>query len=222
MTTNRCPFAIQSPARRKRWRTIEPWGLVVHTSGRGIVGRAEKQRVPPLALALAWYRRRGGVHYVIGYDGTIHQMLDDDRRGAHVGISLTERATFLSGRWLRKGALPPKAVALWQARWPAYKSPQHLYPTQSPNGCYLGVELVPLAERRRENGLWFTDAQHGAVRDLATDIEIRHRFPGNWRTTPRLVGHEDIDAFGRWDPGGGWDPGAMRQKPRFDWGRIIP
>jgi len=220
MANLRSALANWLPAKRKRRRSMKPFGLLVHTSGRGVVARAERERVPPGALALAWYRRKSGVHYFVDYDGTITQMLEDDRRGAHVGVSLLQRASYLSGRWLLSKKISREAFMFWKARWPRYKSPQHLYPTSSPNSCYIGVEMVPLAERDEDTRLWFTEAQHEAVRDLALDLAERHQWPEGWMETPRLVGHEDISAFTRWDGKGGWDPGAMRLKPRFDWGRV--
>jgi len=190
-----------------------------HTSGRGIVKRAERESVPPIVMALAWYRRKSGVHYVIGYDGTIYQMLEDDRRGAHVGVSLLDRASYLSGRWLRSKKIQSRVVALWRKRWSGYKSPQHLYPTRSPNSCYIGVEMIPLPHLSDDN-LWFTEEQHVAAAALARDIARRHGWPENWMNTPRLVGHEDISPLTRWDRNGGWDPGALRTTPRFSWAKI--
>ena len=157
---------------------------------------------------------------MIDYNGNIFQMLDDDRRGAHVGISISERLSYLSGQWIISKKISFHARMLWKNRWPKHKSPQHLYPTTSPNACYIGVELIPLPERG-ENGLWFTDMQHDAVKRLCEDLEGRHCWPDGWMETSRLVGHEDIDAFARWDEGGGWDPGAMRTRPRFDWGKVL-
>ena len=194
---------------------MSPWGLCVHTSGRGIVARASRRGEAPIDVALAWYRRKSGVHYVIGYDGAIYQMLDDDRRGAHVGISWLERRRYLSGSWKRH--VPPRALREWQRRWPHEKSPQHLYPTKSPNGSYIGVEMIPLAHRRIASSFWFTDAQHASVALLYKDWAARHCWGEYHASSPRLLGHEDIDAFARWDKAGGWDPGAMRQLPRFGW-----
>lgn len=222
MTPMISPIANQRPSKRPRFRRMKPWGFLVHTSGRGIIDRAERKRVSPISLALAWYRSKGSVHYVIDHDGTIFQMLDDDRRGAHVGISLRERLSYLSGRWIINKKIPFKARLLWKNRWPDFKSPQHLYPTKSPNACYIGVELLPLANEDVEpGGLWFTPAQHAAVRDLALDLAGRHGWPEGWMGTPRLVGHEDVDAFARWDGRGGWDPGAMRIRPRFSWDLVL-
>ena len=218
---NRSPLANWAPAKRNRMRRMKPWGLLVHTSGRGIVARANKERVPAIVLALLWYQRKSGVHYVVGWDGTVHQMLEDDRRGAHVGVSLIDRSRYLSGRWLRNKVIKGRAVDLWRRRWKGYKSPQHLYPTQSPNSCYIGIEMVPLEEEDPETGLWFTDAQHAAVAALAEDLAERHDWPENWKETPRLLGHEDVSPLTRWDNQGGWDPGALRPRPRWSWARML-
>ncbi|MCP4448266.1 MAG: N-acetylmuramoyl-L-alanine amidase [Myxococcales bacterium] len=220
------PLANWMPAKRWRWRTMKPWGVCFHTSGRGIVERAKRQGVAPGALALKWYRARArsGVHYLIDHNGTIFQMLGDDRRGAHVGISRTERRAYLSGNWEIQiaGRLTAAPAMAWRRRWPDHASPQHLFPTRSPNGCYIGVEMIPLATADvGANGLWFTEAQHIAAGALARDLSIRHGWPLGWENSPRMIGHEDIDAFARWDKRGGWDPGAMRDGPRFDWGRVL-
>lgn len=221
----RSELAQWKPAERVRTKTMEPWGFLIHTSGRGIVERAQKQGRPAIELALEWYRDkdRSGVHYTVGndqgYDGQLYQMLEDNIYGAHVGISSDERTKYLNGTWVNHKDITATAVAQWKERWPTYKSPQHLYPTTSPNGCYIGIEMVPLM-RARDNGLWFTDAQHEAVQRLANDLAKRHGWPEDWVDTPRLVGHEDVDAFARWDKNGGWDPGAMRLSPRFDWDAI--
>ncbi len=190
----------------------------MHTSGRGIVDRAKRNDVPAIELALLWYRAKeqSGVHYVIDHDGTIYQMLPDNRRGAHVGISRKERRGYLSGRWIKETSIPVGFA--WRRRWPGFVSPQHLYPTRSPNSCYVGVELLPLlAQHVGSDGLWFSKAQHRAVGALARDMAERHGWPEGWEESPRLVGHEDIDAYARWDRRGGWDPGALRAGPRFSW-----
>lgn len=215
------PLAVQKPAKRPRFRRIKPFGLVVHTSGRGILARAQRDDMEPVMAALKWYRAfaRSGVHYVIGYDGAIFQLVADNLRGAHVGLSRKDRQRYLDGSWMH--GKTQQALTLWRARWPGKKSPQHLYPGRSVNGCYIGVEMVPLpASRVGHDGLWFTHDQHEAVRQLACDLAIRHRWPKGWQFSPRLLGHEDVTPHSRWDKGGGWDPGALRAKPRLDWARI--
>jgi hypothetical protein len=224
--SQRSGIANWAPASRARFRKMKPWGVALHTSGRGITKRAKRLGVPAISLALRWYRDydQSGVHYVIDHDGTIYQMLEDHVRGAHIGISRSERRAYLSGAWIREVAekASVSSVVAWQTRWPRIPSPQHLYPTRSPNGCYVGVEMLPLSpEDVGPDGLWFTKAQHESAGALARDIAIRHSWPIGWERSPRLVGHEDIDAYARWDKGGGWDPGAMRANPRWDWDLVM-
>jgi N-acetyl-anhydromuramyl-L-alanine amidase AmpD len=199
---------------------MKPWGLCVHTSGRGILSRALRDDMDPVDAALKWYRAstRSGVHYVVGWDGCLFQMLDDNKRGAHVGLSRKDRRAYLDGSWM--WGKSQRALTLWRNKW-ARKSPQHLYPAKSVNDCYIGIEMVPLpALRVGSDGLWFTPAQHEAVRHLACDLAHRHKWPKGWQFSPRLLGHEDVSSHGRWDNGGGWDPGALRTKPRFDWSAV--
>lgn len=186
--------------------------------------RARRLGREPIDVALDWYRPKASVHYTVDYDGTIFQMMPDDWRGAHVGISRKERKAYLSGTWEEE--LPPGIINQWMARWywpilHGFKSPQNLYPGRSPNGFYVAIEMVPLLEPTKEN-LWFTDAQHEAVADLAMDLARRHNWPPLWALSPRLLGHEDLDAYARWDKRhGGWDPGALRKRPRFSWEKVL-
>lgn len=197
---------------------MEPFGLCAHTSGRGIVKRANRNGVKPIDLALQWYRglRRSGVHFVIGYDGTVYQMLEANIRGAHVGISRRERRRYLNGKWAND--VPPGALKLWMKQWEGSKSPQHLYPAKSVNDCYVGVEMTPLLNAT-EDGLWFTPEQHRALLELYQQLALMYGWPLCTLSLPnkRFLGHEDVDAYARWQKSGGWDPGALRSNPRFSW-----
>ncbi len=197
---------------------MEPHGLCAHTSGRSIVEKAKRLGVDPVDLALEWYRAlsRSGVQFLIAPDGTLYQMLEANIRGAHVGISRRERKRYLNGRW--ENDVPSGALRLWMNQWEDVKSPQHLYPTKSPNSCYVGVEMLPLLEATEE-GLWFTPEQHQALLDLYRQLAVMYNWPLCTIALPnkRFLGHEDIDAYARWQKSGGWDPGALREKPRFDW-----
>jgi hypothetical protein len=202
------------------------FGLVVHTTGRGICEQAMKHGVDVLEHAVAYYRAAPySAHYVIGYDGEIVQITADDRRVPHVGVSAEERKLYLSGLWVKERRLAVMPLKLWRGRWGYGKSPQHLFPGPSVNGDYVGVELPPLRDPPiigRMQGLWYTAKQHVAVARLADDLRKRHGWPTfpTQLPCPRLLGHEDLDAFGRWDKGGGWDPGALRAAPRFDWNLV--
>lgn len=179
-------------------------------------------------MALSYYAQSsGGTHYVIDYDGSIYQAADDDRRVGHVGVAADERRRYLSGAWERD--FSAAAVARWRCRWPKHRSPQHLYPTRSPNSCYVGVEMLPLAAGERGGfqvvfdgqetamTMRYTSEQHLSAAKLAADLARRHCWPDGWHDGARLLGHEDIDAYGRWQRAGGWDPGAIRARPWVAW-----
>lgn len=228
---NRCAFATQI-------RDLVPdaprggpvRGLCVHTSGRGVVDRAAKERVPAIEVALAFYQRAEfSAHYVVDYDGALYQITADDRRVQHVGLEAEDRLAYLDGTWLRR--VSPAAAKLWRARWPFHRSPAHLYPSRAPNTDFVAVELLPLAKAEK-GGLWYTAAQHDAVGELAADLARRHRWPSYWldgwsgrawasALLPSLVAHEDLSPLTRFDRQGGWDPGQLRAVPRLDWAAVV-
>lgn len=78
--------------------------------------------------------------------------------------------------------------------------------------------MLPL-ENPTEEGLWFSDAQHHAVISLLKERSVANKISLATKTG-RLLGHEDVDAYGRWQKSGGWDPGGLRMLPRFDWARV--
>lgn len=209
------PLATKNPVPGIRFQRIKPWGLAVHTTGDGVVEKAQKEGKEPFDVALAYYKTGFITHYVVNYDGKITQLMPDNYKGAHIGIKKEERLKFLSGAWEKDFEGTP-VLELWKKRWPDFKSPQHLYPTKSPNTCYLGCEMVPLGTPR-DNGLWFTDDQHQAIIDLWNDRAAFHEWEGK---RGQLIGHEDVAAYSRWQKSGGWDPGALRLEPRFDWDHI--
>lgn len=229
---NRSPLAVQvGDLHPDPPRAGKVHGLAVHCTGRGIVERARRRGEDPLEHALAYYQAAScSCHYLIGYDGVIIQITADDRRVPHIGVSSAEHSAYLSGAWAAK--LPATGVKRWRSRWAlrGYKSPQHLFPGPTPNGVYVGAELLPLVPARTD-GLWYSDEQHQAVARLALDLAARHGFEVDLRLAAaelplpcsRLLGHEDLDAFGRWDKnrsGQGWDPGALRDRPRFLWDSV--
>lgn len=218
---NRSPIAIQKPAKRKRWRRNACYGACYHTMGRGILARAAREDMEAIECALKWYRAwiRSRVNYLIGWDGTVYQLLDDDKRGSGVGMPRSAIRAYRDGSWRRRKN--PKALAMWDAQFPDADSPLDLFaPFARPSECYIGVEMMPLPSSRvGADGLWFTPRQHQAARALAYDMADRHSWPDDWMYTPRLATHEILTPHSRWEtkyttvP---WDPGAMRERPRFD------
>jgi len=200
-------------------RTQPVWGIVVHTTGSGIVKQARKHGAAPFEYAVAYYLKPESyfAHYVVGYDGQIAQIADEHERATHVGVTTEDREAYLSGAWRKM--LPPHLVELWERCWPGHKSPAHLYPGKSVNDCTVGIEVLPVDPPATIRPLRYTRAQHFAVSELCADIAARWGLPSGWHLTSRLTGHEDVAPLARCTkkPPAGWDPGALRDTPWWSW-----
>lgn len=204
------------------------FGVVIHTTGSGVVEKAAKDGIDPLECAVKVYSDADNFcgHYVIGWDGTIAQIVDEALRAQHVGYPGADHQAMLDGSWAMRVA--PATAALWRTRWPDVAGPAYLFPGTSPNSIYIGIELVPLTGDSGQpmpmtEGLTFTKEQHEAVAKLVSDIADRWKLPINEVLNPsrgRLLGHEDLNCLERSDAGGGWDPGALRETPRFDYDAV--
>lgn len=215
-------------------------GLVVHTTGGSLPGRAITNNIYPTQQAINWYTRgrkkksfHGGCHYINGwqgYGGGDLIQIANEREKAW-GVSTTKQRKSINNKRFEKD-LPEELVKHWKKRWPNFADPLDLLPGKEyPNNCYIHVECTPVyyfinkkAIVSKEYppmrvGLRFTKAQHDTIAYLACDIAIRNGWPLNeeWWRTSRLVGHEDLSPITRKDKREGWDPGALRDKPYFDW-----
>jgi hypothetical protein len=226
------------------WRDQEH-GLVVHTTGGGLPGKAVARGLYPTVLGVEHYGRSHGCHYLCGWrglDGDLLQLADDREQAHGVGVRADDPA---SNQWtsVRRGRgawerdLPIDLVVRWRRRWPEWANPLDLLPgTETANAAYLHLELIPCvfhgarelvtAAEPMAPGLRFTRAQHDAVAGLARDIADRKGWhqvgaAAPWWRTPRLLGHEDLTPLSRHDRAGGWDPGALRPQPYFDWGYVL-
>ena len=231
MAVVRSPLAVQVDGMRdpvKGHRRI-PWGLLLHTTGRGVPALAKKRGEQPIEVALRVYRASqngsngymwGGPGYVIDHDGTVYQIAPDDVKTAHAGGS--DRKAYLSGDWQQEAS--DEVVRRWHQQWPGKSNPYHLFPSTSPNDDYIGVEMIPIGSgfggEPMSPGLLFTQAQHDAAVALAKDVGARHGFPAGWHKTSRLLGHEDVQPMNRDDSRGGWDPGWLREKPYFNFAYV--
>jgi N-acetyl-anhydromuramyl-L-alanine amidase AmpD len=197
-------------------------GLVVHTTGSGIVDQADAAHADPLDHAVHYYADAPyHPHYVCGWDGRLVAVCDEELIAYHVGLDPKRGDVQLlgaGGGWAELVARPD----LWRRRWHSHgvTAPTQLMTFAgrvSANAHFVGIELLPLRPRDRTGPLWFTDAQHARVAELVADLWARHGIA----PSPRAVlGHEDLNPLDRFDGGGGWDPGALRERPRFDWSRI--
>lgn len=213
----------RAPAYRPLRQEIDPFGVMIHTMGSGVIQRALKKGWPdnpkaptPFELGLEYHRKKAASHFDVDTDGTAYQLLPIFRMGAHANSP--HRSLLLSDRWeavvRRQGKDLP--LELWKKRWEGYASPQYLFPGMSPNFDYVGIECRPLAEPRPD-GLLFTPEQHTAAAQIAASVTVLADLPWGWWLTPRSLGHEDTNPIKRWIPEKGWDPGALARKPAWDW-----
>ena len=228
----RSPLATQVEGVRdpKLGRIRPVYGYLLHTTGGGVCTAAKKHGTTPLLEAIKVYIASqngsngytwGGPHYVIDYDGSIHQVAPDDVETAHCGAP-NVREHYHDGSWVH--LVSPGALASWRLHWPGHRHPYDLFPSPTPNWDYVGVEMVPIGEGfggdPMERGLRFTRAQHDAAIALGRDVAARNGFPAGWALSGRLVGHEDVDPISRHDAIGGWDPGFLRDRPYFDFAYV--
>jgi len=203
-------------------RTAEVYGLAVHQTGSSIVEQAHAEGVDPLVHAVAYYGKPDSFspHYLINFDGKIVQITNEREKAKHVGFPPADRDAYLSGTWVTK--VSSRTRELWQAAWPAFKSPAHLFPGPLTNNVFIGVEMLPITENKEAvPASWllegrFSKEQHNAVLELAVDIAMRWEFPAGWWRSSRLCSHEDLNPIERSVSSGGWDPGNLREHKWFD------
>lgn len=203
------------------------YGMVVHTTGRGLPTKAKKAKQYPTVRAVNYYATSRGCHYVNGYrghmGGDLLQMASEDEQAW--GVSSHEQRDSYKRGW--EGDLPKSLVKRWKERWPGYSHPLDLLPgSRTVNSCYLHVECIPLLGASLEHvkafgGSLFTDEQHRTVAALAVDVAERNKWRGAWWRTARLVGHEDLTPITRHNRAGGWDPGYLRAAPYFSWNLVV-
>lgn len=214
-------------------RASAPYGLVVHTTGSGVPTDAKDQKRPAMEIALDIYcRGPNAAHYVIDHAGVIACVAPEDVKTQHTGRfgpppeKKDRRAQYMSGEW--RTLCSKAAVAAWDRQWGSkYKHPFQLFPGPSPNDVYCGVELIPCIKglgvptvSPAAPASVFTEAQYVKLIALAEDMAIRHGWPLDWASGPRLVGHEDVGLIDRHNLGGAWDPGFLRVRPTFDFPRV--
>jgi peptidoglycan hydrolase-like protein with peptidoglycan-binding domain len=235
------PFAIQTKKQWKRssyefrpkgWQG-KVYGLVVHTTGGSLPGKAVKGGIYPTIYAINYYSQSSGCNYINGWKGIeggdLAQVANESKEAW--GVSMTEQKKSVGNNRFEKD-LPAIVSTLWKKRWPTYQNPMKLLPgTQTANACYIHVECLPVVyivdgkyvtdknHPPMRPGLRFTREQHNTVAVLAYDIALRNGWPMDqpWWKTPRLLGHEDLAPIDRYDKNGGWDPGGLRDAPFFDW-----
>ncbi len=198
--------------------TRTPWGVMLHTTGDGVPQAAYRDEMEPLEAARKIYGgMKEGPTFCISPDGSIERYRDPASVTWHCGVTATQRRDFLTGHWEEiLGKTYSGVLSWWKARWPGVSSPQHLYPSESPNQDYIGIELIPCGTYTKQNGgSWkpvfgvpfgpkgrFTGAQYTAAAMLCLTLCGDYSIPIH--SKGRVLGHEDVNPITR----PGWDPGA--------------
>ena len=221
MNLPKIAFRHELPTAGKR--TV--FGICVHTTGDGVPAAVERTGMPHHTVALATYTAMESVgpHFVIDPFGYVAQYADPGLIRHHVGLEAEHRRSFLDGHWTEDAnRISRDCVAWWQARWPQFRSPSHLYPSDRPNKDYIGIELIPAGTYVKNKG-WtfqhgsrpgfdkqrFSVEQYVALARLAQGLAEAYGIDLTKRN--RLLGHEDLNPYTR----PGWDPGDARQF--FSW-----
>lgn len=195
-------LAIQTGFRRRSLRrTRSIWGVVVRTSAEEDIIAALEHGADPLeALVTSYLRPRATApHYLIGWNGDVVQICDEDQKAEDLALEPAHRRAYLDGSWTQ--LLPSALVSGWQQRWPDTPSPAHLFPGLSPDQVYIAIELLPLVAgvvaRPMASASRHTVRQHEAAVALAKDIGDRRDFVPMWSRSGRLVAEEDLHPLRR-------------------------
>lgn len=219
-----------------------PVGVMIHTTGVGIVDRAVKYGAEPFSYALGRYQDvlRYWAHGLIGWDGDLGIISDAEDRVPHCGMDKTEYQLLKSGEWKLPVNCPDGTTAAqwaslvrrWERRWGKWDGPLVLSDGRRPNDAYVGIEMLAGARKCVPNERlagWFTFEQYEKLAKVIFHLSKKH----DWNIYPWLqqtwhpeggacpvVGHEDMNPLTRVKGPGGWDPGMLRATPRFDEARL--
>jgi len=216
------PFSTQfddSP-RDTRDQKLPALRIVVHITGRQTYLNAEKSKTAPLQRIGEYFDKRGRpfAHYTVDPWGRI---------ACHAHETETPYAQGWADYKGRKGIIrrladerlvvPPWWTEYWSSVDPNITSPIDLVDSS----CFSGNDRAVAIEFIQWGNQYLLTIQQyiwGSV--LVDDIARRH---GIEKTPRNILGHEDLDPWGRGDVRGGWDPGARRPKGdrRFDYQGLL-
>lgn len=187
-------------------RAQPPVGVVVHTTGAGILARFareghEKGDATSHDTAVRVYATimPDSGHYVVGALGECTQVVPEYAVARHVG-SAKSRAYYLPReRWLTP------VMAWWHERWPDHHSPLELagglfWRGGSCNRSTIGIEVVPPLSGARD--AWSAECWATLAR-LVSDVCARHGIPVD---REHVVTHSDAHPLSRTARGSPWDP----------------
>lgn len=207
---------IASRSAKPRPPGVNLGGMVLHTTGSGLLDGARKAKTSPEEFAVAFYSRQSPAypHYLCAHDGDLYAFAREDRVAPHAGWKAWERAAYTAAQqpwariWARdfaddRVAVEPSFYAAWDDHWPFWTPAEMLRvvggaTAQSPNDCTIGVEILAHPSGR------FTEAQHRSVARLFADCARRNdwldpaEIERDTLPQPWLCGHSDFGPCRRW------------------------
>jgi len=230
------PHALSSRGglRNTKNQVLPALRIVIHITGRSTYLNAKKRRVPPLQHLGEYFATRGNsfAHYSIDPWGRIacHALESETpwsqgwrdyggRRELQRKLQTSELRT--PSWWLRQ----------WGNGVQPYYSPIDLVDADCVSGNDRSVTIEFI---QYNNQYLLTDAQYTYGHLLVWDVASRHgialpTIPDNSQDndaisihpTRQLLGHEDLDPWGRGGSQGGWDPGYTRKRRRFSYKFLV-
>jgi hypothetical protein len=197
-----------------RWPRGKANRLLIHSTGPGMSKYARIHELTNEETVARVYGNPGNscAHVCVLPDGARIRTTPYDLVAPHCGASSVQRQRMLDGSW--RAWTSDDAEEQWAKLWPGVKSPQHLFPTASANDSCEGLETWKGDAIDPETGTRYTMAQY---RSTAQWVVQRERALGFLADGVRLLTHEAVQPFERWDDVGGHDPGVMRPVPLYNW-----
>jgi hypothetical protein len=197
--------------------------IIVHTTGVGVLKKAKRWKIPPIAAAARIYGTQmdASGHYVIcGNTGELIQTCSEAQAAWHVGSRGSKpysKPNWARSTWAKK--VRKKNVEWWSQRFPMYQSPFELAGGKlwTPRGnkmtCNanaLGIEMVPNFEDPQ--GPWTNNAWDKLIQ-LVFDVSDRRSIPIG---SDFILSHSEAHPLSRTRNNLPWDPsGSQYDYARF-------
>lgn len=176
-------------------------------------------------------------HYLIDYDGTVTQFVDEDKIAYHAGYGSNQALLELYklgwngwcskfGKELKDSYSAYPGYATWYRRWcddsaplpvndsyprkRGFLSPFGLKSGNSPNSNSIGIECRASKHSLPEA---FTPEQYSALTSLIYSSGQRNKIQ---LVRDNILGHYDTNPISRGNKSGDWDPGE-----NFNWNRLM-
>ena len=191
--------------------------LIIHTTGSGIVGKADSKDLDPYKYAVNYYTgpKAYTSHFLAGHkEGEFCQIVGLDEVAFHAGIGKEGKGRYRSGMWSgvnyplgKKGPVyltdtqAPKYYGWWRKKWSKHGVTNPMDLTGGdPNGTSIGFDFLG-----HRWGQTYTDWQYKCLANLCLYLHEEVDMPLDER---HILTHSDTHPIQRCNSKGAWDPGS--------------